>query len=369
MVGAGFAGATLARSLAEASFEVQVIDRRAHIGGNAFDYVNDQGERVHLYGPHLLHGRARSKAVEFLSRFANWVPYRHKVRAYLPPPGGVTVPFPVNTETLETVFGVRLQTQAAAATLIENLRGGGPEKPTNAKQVFLATFGRRLTEIFFLPYTRKMWGVDAAELDPSIGRRIGLRLDRNDDYFDDSFQALPSNGYTALIGEMLRHERISVRLEQPFSKPMLHKFAHCFLAIAPDEFFDYRHGRLPYRSIKFHTRQRTRDQDAPVVNFTDTSRFTRSTQWDLLPNSRRSNTASHTVTLEEPCDPSSAGGEQHYPLRNRESRRRLNQYRRLARPFQDKLTFYGRVGLFAYLDMVPAIELHLKMAAKFAQGR
>ena len=362
VVGAGFAGATIARVLADAGINVHLIDKRPHIGGNAFDQLNAQGERVHRYGPHLLHGSASSEAVAFLSRFCAWIPYEHRVRALLP--DGRTTPLPVNRTTLEDVFAVQLANEAETQLFLDSLRSQ-EITPCNSDQLFQANVGEQLADLFFRPYTRKMWGVDASELAIGIGARLPVRTDRDERYFTDSFQALPRDGYTDLFRQMLDHPLISIELGCLFDRAMEPHYQHCFLSVPIDQYFDHCYGVLPYRSILFHQRMVSAEQQpAPVINFTDSGVYTRSTEWGLLPNSAASSAAGRQVTLEEPCSMERNPGEYYYPVQTKQSQQLLARYQQLAQQ-RDDITFCGRTGLFRYIDMLPAVTLHLAMARRY----
>lgn len=362
VVGAGFAGCVIARELADAGVTVHVVERRPHLGGNAFDRVNDHGERIHLYGPHLLHGDKNSAAIRWLSRFTEWTPYEHRVRALLS--NGQTTPLPVNRTTLEDVFGVELADEQAAARLlaeevIETDR-------LNTDEVFLSSVGPRLANLFFRPYTLKMWGVDPRNLEAAVGSRLPVRLNRDDRYFTDSFQAMPRDGYASMFKRILAHERISLALGEAYRPQMDHGYDHTFLAVPIDEYFDFCHGRLPYRSIRFEHREVTDEQAAPVVNFTDSSPYTRKTQWDLISNSQRRQDGKHTCTFEIPCAAEDNGFECYYPVRNEESLGLYQQYERMASR-EAGHTFIGRTGLFRYIDMVPCVSIHLQIAARYCR--
>lgn len=365
VVGCGFAGATIARVLAEAGYGVDLIDRRPHLGGNAYDELHANGERLHCYGPHLLHGKADSEAVRFLSRFTEWVPYEHRVRALLA--DGRTTPLPVNRTTLEDVFGVELPDERDAEALL-NQKRVAIERPANTDDFFLASVGEELTDLFFRPYTRKMWGRDPKDLAASIGARLPVRLSRDDRYFQDDFQALPAEGYTALFARMLDHPLIQVRLSTAFDPGMLADYEHSFLSIPIDVFFDCCYGPLPYRSIRFEHRLQEQPQAAAVVNFTDTQPITRCTAWGMLPNSPGPRAEQRLVTYEQPCSMEENPGEYYYPVINASSNAVLQQYQELAKQWP-QLTFCGRTGLFRYLDMLPAVTLHLQMAEQFIRKR
>src|SRR5215469_3825994 len=181
VVGSGFAGATYARTLADAGWTVQVIDRREHIAGNAFDAVDGNGVRVHRYGPHLFHTNA-THVFAWLQRFGEWLPYRHRVRARLG--DGRLVPLPVNIDTINAVFGTRLGNAAEAEAFLRSVAEPIAE-PRNAGEYLRARIGPVLTDLFFRPYTRKMWALELEELDASVVKRLPIRLDHEDAYFPE----------------------------------------------------------------------------------------------------------------------------------------------------------------------------------------
>lgn len=361
VVGCGFAGATIARVLAENGYSVDVIDKRNHIGGNAYDLIHSNGERLHHYGPHLLHGKQDSDAVRFLSRFTEWVPYEHRVRALLP--DGRTTPLPVNRTTLEDIFGVELEEDCEAEALLED-KCLSIKEPANTDDFFLSSVGEELTNLFFRPYSQKMWGRHPRELAASVGARLPVRYNRDDRYFLDDFQALPKRGYTALFESMLNHPDIKLQLSTSFEEEMLANYAHSFLSIPIDVFFDCRYGALPYRSIQFEHRFKDIEPSAAVINFTDTGPHTRMTAWGLLPNSSKTKGSLHLVTYERPCTMEENPGEYYYPVINKQSNKLLSRYQHLAQQ-RPELTFCGRTGLFRYLDMLPAVTLHLQIAKDF----
>lgn len=364
VVGAGFVGSVIAYELAEAGHYVTVIDKRSHVGGNAFDYVNDDGERIHAYGPHLFHGSKDSVAVKWLSQFTDWVPYEHRVRARLP--DRRTTPLPVNATTIEDVFEVEFNEPENAEWFLEGLQDQSIETPINADEVFLKSVGATLADLFFRPYTAKMWGKPATEIEAAVGARIPVRSNRDDRYFTDDFQAMPADGYTALFDLVLSHPNITLKLDTEFTRQASEFFDHAFLTIPIDRYYECRYGKLPYRSIKFKQEKAEREQEVTTINFTDEGLFTRSTQWSLIPNSGKVEDGPHTVTFEIPCDPEDNGDECYYPVRNKESLALYQKYVDLAAE-EGNLTFCGRLGWFTYLDMVPAINRALQLVKKFLE--
>lgn len=357
VVGAGFAGALHARELAEAGFDVDVIDRRPHLGGNAYDEVSDTGVRVHCYGPHLFHTNNET-VVRWLRRFAEFVPYEHRVQALLA--DGRCVPLPINRDTINAVFGVRLDGEQAVRDFLRGQAQPNPS-PANAAEFLNATIGPVLTDLLFRPYTSKMWGLELEQIDVSVVKRIPVRFDNEDRYFPgDRFQLLPKLGYTRLFENILDHDRISLTLGAGFDARLLADHDHCFNSMPIDEFFDCRFGPLPYRSIRFH--HETLDAEcrfgqAATLNYTDDGKLTRQTDWSRLPGHVTRPSHSKIITREEPCDYTQNNHERYYPVKTSDGRYQVayERYRTLARQWP-KVSFIGRCGTYQYLDMHQVIS-------------
>ncbi len=367
VVGAGFAGATHARVLAEAGWDVEVIDRRPHVAGNAHDATDANGVRVHRYGPHLFHTK-NEPIVRWLARFGELVPYEHRVQAILP--SGACAPMPINRATINEVFGVALESADDVRTFLR--REALPiAEPANAAEHLASTIGTRLTDLFFRPYTRKMWALDLEDMAASVVKRIPLRFDDEDRYFpDDDFQLMPRDGYTRLFERMLDHPRIRVRLGTAFDRTMRRGMAHCFNSMPIDEYFGDAFGALPYRSIRFHHRTEAADAGrgtAATLNFTDTGKLTRETHWARLPGHAGHGGAT-TVTAEEPCADHENEMERYYPVKRSDGRYddAYRRYRALADTDPDQ-TFIGRCGTYQYLDMHQVIAQSLAGARKWLE--
>jgi UDP-galactopyranose mutase len=331
VVGAGFSGATIARELAELGWKVDVIDKRDHVAGNAYDRIHTLGPRIHEYGPHLFHTN-NSQVWEYVQRFGEWIPYKHKVKALW---NNQLLTLPVNKETKEAV---------------------GEEN---------------VLDIFFRPYTLKMWGIPLDELDPSIIARVPIRDDDNEFYFpNDEFQALPKDGYTDLVRHMLDHSNITLNLGVQFHKSFEQDFYHVFNSMPIDEYYDFQFGELPYRSIEFwsstaETPNLFSETDAATINFTHSSPVTRVTCWDKLPNSPSCKVEGYNIfTYEMPCDYKDNNMERYYPVKDKDGKNRAvyEQYKAINNP---DVTFIGRTGLYAYLDMHMAVNIALQTAKKF----
>jgi UDP-galactopyranose mutase len=327
VVGAGFSGAVIAYELAEFGCNVQVIDIRDHVGGNAWDYTNDKGIRVHKYGPHIFHTNNKY-AYDWVTQFGEWTDYRHKVKAQLS--DGRYVTLPVNKETSDIV---------------------GSDN---------------IIDIFYRPYTKKMWDKEIEELDPNIFIRVAVRDDENELYFpNDEYQIMPVNGYASIFNEILDHKNITLSLNCAFKKDMEDHFDYVFNSMAIDEYYDYRFGELPYRSIKFHHTDLPMRKMLPtsVVNFTHSGPYTRMTEWKNFPN-HGENAEWTTLTYEEPCDYSENRYERYYPVKDVDgaNRKLYEQYKAIPK---DNMTFIGRCGMYVYIDMHQAINSALTTAKKF----
>ena len=328
IVGAGFSGAVIARECAAAGHLVKVIDKRDHIGGNAYDYIDSNGIRIHKYGPHLFHTN-NEKVVQWLSQFTEWQPYQHKVKAQLN--DGTYVTLPVNKETKEIV---------------------GEEN---------------VLDIFFRPYTKKMWGKSLDELDPSIINRVPIRDDNNELYFpNDEYQMMPKNGYAEIFHNIFNHSNIEVELNVEFDKSMEEEYDYVFNSMPIDMYFDYDYGELPYRSIKFHnvTLQQPRVLPTATVNFTHDGPYTRVTEWKNIP-CHGSNDYTTVLTYEQPCDYKDNDYERYYPVKDLEGTNRETYKKYKDRVDEDKMTFIGRCGMYVYVDMHQAISSALATARRF----
>jgi UDP-galactopyranose mutase len=369
VVGAGFAGATYARVLADAGLTVHVIDRRNHVAGNAADVVDGNGLRVHRYGPHLFHTNS-APVMQWLERFGPWIPYQHRVAARLP--GGRLVPLPVNLDTINLVHDENLQTEEDARLFLQ--RVAVPiSNPGNAGDYLRSSIGDTLTDLFFRPYTRKMWGVELEEMDASVVKRLPIRFDRNDTYFPgDTYQVLPRDGYTAIVESILRHDAIRVDIGTSFVAGMERDYGFCFNSMAIDEFYNCSLGELPYRSLRFHQHTATEwdDQAWAQRNYTDAGPFTRETWWHCLPGHIIRETGRRTVTVEEPCDYRDNAYERYYPIKTSDGRYQAlyQRYKELAAT-GDNMQFIGRCGTYQYLDMHQVINQSLVDARRWLEQR
>ena len=345
IVGAGFAGSVLAERLAsQHGARVLLIDRRKHVGGNAYDEPNEAGILYHKYGPHIFHTNS-DQVVDYLSKFTEWRPYEHRVLACV---RDQQVPIPINRTTLNMLFDANLRTEEEAAEYLAE-RAEPVDEIRTSEDVVINAVGKELYRLFFRGYTRKQWGLDPSELDKQVTSRIPTRTNADDRYFSDTFQAMPLNGYTAMFEKMLDHPLIEVRTGVDFAelKNRAHEIADHIIYTGPiDEYFDFRFGKLPYRSLKFD--HQTLDQEwfqpVAVVNYpSEDVPFTRISEYKHLTGQEAPVT---TVTYEYP----SAEGDPYYPIPRPENQELFKKYEALA-DATDGVTFVGRLATYRYYNM------------------
>lgn len=353
VVGAGFAGSVVARELAEAGHWVQVIDKRPHVAGNAYDEYDQNGVLVHLYGPHIFHTNG-IRIAEWLSRFTEWRDYEHRVRSVL---GGVSYPFPINRDTLNQLYGLDLDEKGAAA-FFERVREPR-ERVATSEDVVLNSVGRDLYEKFFLNYTRKQWGLDPSQLKAGVVARIPVRTNTDDRYFTDKFQAMPRHGYTKMFEAMLDHPGISVKLGVDFSDVRdCGGYGHVVYTGPIDAYFDYCYGRLPYRSLHFeheYLANTDRFQETGTVNYPNDNDYTRITEFRHLTGQQHTGTS---IVREYPR----AEGPPYYPIPRTENETLYKRYEALAKR-QSTVTFVGRLAQYRYYNMDQVVGAALKIAA------
>ena len=343
VVGAGFAGSVIAERLAsQHDAKVLVIDKRPHVAGNAYDHLDESGVLIHQYGPHIFHTNS-DEIVDYLSRFTAWRPYEHRVLAQV---RGQLVPIPINRTTLNSLFGLNLANdEEAAAYLASRAEPVGEIK--TSEDVVISAVGRELYELFFQGYTRKQWGIDPSELDKAVTARIPTRTNTDDRYFGDKHQIMPLHGYTAMFNRMLDHANIDVLLSTDYRDIMDEIEAGHIVYTGPvDEYFGFRFGRLPYRSLRFEHKivQEERFQPVAVVNYPDPQTpYTRITEYKHLTGQTHPWTS---LTYEYP----SAEGDPYYPIPRAENQALYKKYEALA-DANPNVTFVGRLATYRYYNM------------------
>jgi len=342
IVGAGFAGSVLAERLATQRNEsVLLIDRRGHVGGNAYDCINEEGLLIHRYGPHIFH--TNSEAVfDYLSSFTAWRPYEHRVLARV---DSQLLPIPINRDTINRLYGLSLTTEDEVEAFLAS-RAEPIETVRTSADVVLARVGRDLYEKFFQGYTRKQWGCDPSELDKSVTARVPTRANTDDRYFTDFFQFMPAKGYTRLFERMLNHPNIMIRLGTDYADVKDRIAARRIIFTGPiDEFFGFQFGKLPYRSLSFKhvTLEEEWHQPVAVVNYPQDEDYTRVTEYKHLTGQKHPKTS---LTYEYPCD----DGDPYYPVPRSENQELYRRYQRLAHATAN-VWFVGRLATYRYYNM------------------
>jgi UDP-galactopyranose mutase len=358
VVGAGFSGAVVAERLAASGLSVLLLDKRAHIGGNAYDTTDRYGVRIHPYGPHIFHTNSAYIA-EYLSRFTAWRPYEHRVLAKV---GQMLLPIPINIDTVNRLYGLDLGPDTIA-DFFERVRVKR-EVVRTSEDVVLNSVGNDLYEKFFRGYTIKQWGLDPSQLAASVAARIPTRINRDDRYFTDSFQNMPADGYAKLFERMLDRPSIDVQVGVDFFQVRnRYEPSHIVYTGPIDAYFDYRYGALPYRSIRFeheHIPTLRRYQDVGTVNFPNDYAYTRITEFKHLTGQICEGTS---IVREFP----QAEGDPYYPIPRAENEAVFKKYEALARAEKD-VTFVGRLAQYRYYNMDQCVGAALK-AAKYVLAK
>lgn len=354
IVGAGFAGSVVARELADKGRKVHVIDKRPHIAGNAYDSYDQNGVLIHNYGPHIFHTNS-DRIVRWLSRFTEWRFYEHRVLAKI---GEQLLPIPINRTTINKLYGLDLD-EKGVADFFESNRT--PREPIRTSEdVVLNSVGAELCDKFFRGYTRKQWGLDLSELSAGVAARIPTRTNNDDRYFTDTYQLMPLNGYTAMFQNMLDHPNITVQLGIDFNHNREIFAARTLVYTGPiDEFYDFRFGKLPYRSLRFehqHLPKINQYQNVGTVNFPNDYDYTRTTEFKHLTGQR---TAGTSLVFEYP----QAEGEPYYPIPRPENDAIYNKYQALV-DAEENVYFVGRLAQYRYYNMDQVIGSALKVAEK-----
>ncbi|MEI7924803.1 MAG: UDP-galactopyranose mutase [Chloroflexota bacterium] len=359
VVGAGFAGSVVAERLAsQAGKRVLVVDRRSHVGGNAFDRLDDAGILIHQYGPHIFHTNS-DEVFAYLSQFTKWRDYEHRVLASV---DKRLVPIPINLDTVNRLYGLHLTSEELAAFFAE--RAVPLDRIETSRDVIVSKVGVDLYEKFFQGYTRKQWGLDPTELDATVAGRIPVRTDRDDRYFTDRHQAMPLDGYTAMFGRILDHPNIEVALGEDYHDVIQRVQYDEVVYTGPvDAFFDYRYGPLPYRSLdfRFETHEVERFQQTGTINFPNDHDYTRITEFKHLTGQQH---ASTTLCYEYP----QATGDPFYPIPRPENAALYQQYEALAAAVPN-VHFAGRLGTYRYYNMDQTVAQALALFASMTGER
>lgn len=359
IVGAGFAGSVLAERLAnKAGKKVLIIDKRNHIGGNAYDHYDKDGILVHKYGPHIFHTNSK-EVFDYLGQFTPWRPYEHRVLASV---DGQLVPIPINLNTINKLYGLNLCSDQVEEFFIS--RAEKKDRVVTSEDVVVSKVGRELYEKFFRGYTRKQWNLDPSELDASVTARVPTRTNKDDRYFTDTYQAMPLHGYTHMFEKMLTHPNIKIMLNTDYKEIMdVIPYKEMIFTGPIDSYFNYCYGKLPYRSLdfKFETHEQEFVQQTGTINYPNEQAYTRITEFKYLTGQRHAKTS---VVYEFPKDE----GDPYYPIPRPENAAIYKKYQLLAATLTN-VTFVGRLGTYKYYNMDQVVAQSLTVFKKLMQNQ
>lgn len=361
IVGAGISGAVIARLLAEQGISSVVFDKRSHIAGNCHSERDPQTNvMLHVYGPHIFHTDDK-EVWDFVNAYSEFMPYTNRVKAVYK--GNVYL-LPVNLHTINQFFNKTLRPDEARA-FIESKADKSIVDPQNFEEQAISMIGRELYEAFFKGYTRKQWGVEPTELPASILKRLPLRFNYNDNYFNHQYQGMPKEGYTEMVAKILDHELIEVRTDTEFSAAESTAYEHVFWSGALDGYFNFSEGRLGYRTLDFEKFSAEGDyQGTAVINYCEEDvPYTRITEhkhfspWESHENTTCYREFSRFCTENDVP---------YYPIRMVKEKELLNRYLDKAMALSNT-TFVGRLGTYRYLDMDVTIREAIDVANKYLE--
>ena len=355
IVGAGLSGAVIAQKLAsEQNIKVLVIDRRNHIAGNLYDYVDKNGILIHKYGPHIFHTNNKN-IWDYLSQFTKWHFYQHRVKAIVE---GLEITLPFNLDNIYELFPRKLA-ENIENKLIKTF-GYGKKIPIlsllRTSDNDIKFIGKYIYENIYLGYTLKQWGLKPEDLDDSVTARVPIYISRDNRYFQDKYQGIPENGYTKMIENMLNHPNIEINLDTEFSSLNISKFKKIIFTGMIDEYYNFKFGKLSYRSLKFDFRTIDSEfyQSVAQVNYPNNYDFTRITEFKYFYIYNRK-VKKTTIAIEYPEEFKNGFNEPYYPILSTEMHKIYSKYKRLSE--NDKKTiFVGRLANYIYLNMDQAVK-------------
>jgi UDP-galactopyranose mutase len=361
VVGAGFAGSVISERLASGlNARVLLIDRRPHVGGNAYDCHDAAGILIHRYGPHIFHTNSK-EVFDYLSRFTAWRPYEHRVLAHV---DRKLVPIPINRTTINMLYGLGLETPEAVEAFFA-ARAENVVQIRTSEDVVVSTVGRELYEKFFRDYTRKQWGIDPSQLDRMVTARVPTRTNEDDRYFTDKYQAMPRHGFTRMFERMLDHPNIKIMLNTDYADLAGSiEFRKVVYTGPIDEFFDFQYGKLPYRSLRFRheTVEREWHQPVAVVNYPSPAvAYTRISEYKHLTGQTHPKTS---ISYEYPSET----GDPYYPIPRPENAALYKQYEALADRTRG-VHFAGRLATYRYYNMDQVVGQALALYGRIAGTR
>jgi UDP-galactopyranose mutase len=359
IIGAGFSGAVIARELAINNIEVVVFESRSHVAGNCHTARDPATQiMIHTFGPHIFHTNNRL-VWDYVNRFDEFMPFINRVKSVF---NNRIYSLPINLLTINSFFNRNLNPHEAEIFL-DSVADKSITFPRTFEEQALRFVGKELYEAFFKGYTIKQWGLHPRELPSSILKRLPVRFNYDDNYYNSQFQGIPKNGYTYLIKNILDHENIELILNTKFSRELSLDFSHVFYSGSIDSWFNYIHGRLGYRTLDFSTERHHGDyQGNAVINYgneeipyTRISEHKHFSPWEHHEK---------TIIYKEYSRFCEDGDIPYYPIRLVKDKSQLSEYCKLAEN-ESNVTFVGRLGTYRYLDMHVTIEEALNTSKDF----
>jgi UDP-galactopyranose mutase len=359
IVGSGFSGAVIARQLAQAGFRCEVFESRPHVAGNCHMYRDHEtGIMLHAYGPHIFH-TSNSFVWNYVRAFDEMMPFTNRVKAVSK---GRIFSLPINLHTINQFFD-KVMSPEEAKEFLSAVADRSIADPLNFEEQAMRFVGRDLYEAFFKGYTRKQWGIEPRRIPASVLKRLPIRFNYNDNYYDSLFQAIPRNGYTFIVERMLDDKNIRVHLNTPMQRADTKDYKHTFYTGPIDAWFGHSEGRLSYRTLDFIAERHPGDfQGNPVINYCDES-----VPWTRISEHKHfAPWESHdsTIIFKEHSRDCGLADIPYYPVRLADDQNRLALYNKLVSD-ERNVTFVGRLGTYRYLDMDVTIEEALKISAEF----
>jgi UDP-galactopyranose mutase len=361
IVGAGFSGAIIGRQLAEKGHKITIIDSRGHVAGNCYSERDSKTDvMVHTYGPHIFH-TDNKEAWDYINKFAEMMPYVNRVKSIY---NDNVYSLPINLHTINQFFSKAISPDEAKK-LIHDKSDQSIVDPQTFEEQALRFVGRELYEAFFKGYTIKQWGMEPSELPASILKRLPVRFNYDDNYFNHQYQGMPKNGYTEIVEKILDHENITLKLNTLFNHSQREDYDHVFFSGSLDGFYNYKLGRLGYRTLRFDKFHYDGDyQGCAVMNYGNQKiPYTRITEHKYFsPWEKHEGSVCYK-------EYSSACGENdipYYPIRQMGEMALLNEYLALAMK-ENNITFVGRLGTYRYLDMDVTISEALNTAKVYLE--
>ncbi|MEN4910184.1 UDP-galactopyranose mutase [Erwinia amylovora] len=359
IVGAGFSGVVIARKLAENGHKIRVIDRRNHIAGNCYDARDKETNvMVHTYGPHIFH-TDNKEVWDFINQFTNMMPYINRVKATY---NGKVFSLPINLHTINQFFN-KTCSPDEARKLIESKGDSSIESPVTFEQQALRFVGKELYEAFFKGYTIKQWGMEPSELPASILKRLPVRFNYDDNYFNHKYQGMPEKGYTEMIENMAQHPNITIELNVDYNNEERSSYDHIFYSGPLDAFYNNQFGRLGYRTLDFERFSYDGDyQGCAVMNYSEQDvPYTRITEHKYFSPWEAHEKSICYKEFSRSCEESDIP---YYPIRQMGEMKILHKYLDLAEK-EKNITFVGRLGTYRYLDMDVTIAEALNTAETY----